>query len=128
MTLAMMREELLTCQHNVVIDTTVPANRTRSYLMRTKVQSVDSLLIVVVASRESVLERTRARSHFGRSKRGTKYGKPPHRGFQPFKFRSDTLEDLGTDYYVLTELSLLNSMFHPFRNRFLSNVSPRLQT
>ena len=51
--LAIMRDELLRRQYNVIVDTTAPTNRTRSYLMGTKVPNVDGLLIVVVASRIS---------------------------------------------------------------------------
>lgn len=123
-TLTAMRDELLRRSCNVVIDTTAPTNNTRSYLMRTKVPDVDRLLVVVVASRESLLERTRAGGHFGTIEAWDRSWEPPAKGVRTFKFRNDKLEEFGTNYYVLTEL--LNSRIHPFRKRFLSNIFPRI--
>jgi len=57
-----MRDEVLRRRCNVAIDTTAPTNRMRSLAMQTKLASVDSLL-VVVASREALIERTAARGH-----------------------------------------------------------------
>ena len=116
--LAMMRDELLRRQHSVAMDTTAPTNRTRSHLMQTKVPRVDSLLSVVVASRKALLERTRARGHFGAVEAWDKSWQPPSPEVQTYKFRNDNLEEFGTNYYLLTEL--LNSGVHPFRKRFLS--------
>lgn len=125
-TLALMRDDLLRRHYNVVIDTTAPTNRTRSYLMQTKVSNVDSLLVVVVASRESLLERTHARGHFGAVEAWDRSWEPPAKEAPTFKFRNDNLEEFGTNYYVLTEL--LNSRIHPFRRRFLSNIFPRIRS
>lgn len=122
--LALIRDELLRRHHSVVVDTTAPTNRTRSYLMQTKVPNVDSLLIVVVASREALLERTRARGHFGAVEAWDKSWEPPSPEVPTYKFRNDNLEEFGTNYYVLTEL--LNSRIHPFRKRFLHNIFPRV--
>lgn len=124
-TLALMRDELLRRHDNVVIDTTAPTNKARSHLMRTKVPNVDSLLIVVVANRESLLERTRAKGHFGAVEAWDEAWETPPGSVPTFKFRNDNLEEFNTNYYVLAEL--LNSRVHPFRKRFLSNVFPRLQ-
>jgi predicted kinase len=123
-TLTSMRDELLRRSYNVVIDTTAPTNKTRSHLMRTKVPNVDSLPVVVVASRESLLERTRAKGHFGTIDAWDRAWEPPPQGVPTFKFRNDNMEEFSTNYYVLTEL--LNSRVHPFRKRFLSNVFPRI--
>jgi len=122
-TLALVRDELLRRGYNVVIDTTAPTNRTRSFLIQTKVTNVDGLLIVVVASRESLLERTRARGHFGAVEAWDRSWEPPAQEVPTFKFRNDNLQEFGTNYYVLSEL--LNSKVHPFRKRFLSNIFPR---
>ena len=122
--LAIIRDELLRRQYNVIIDTTAPTNRTRSYLMGTKVPHVDSLLIVVVASRDSLLERTRARGHFGAVESWDKSWEPSASNVATYKFRNDNLQEFNTNYYVLTEL--LNSRIHPFRKRFLSNIFPRI--
>ena len=124
-TLGHVRDELLRRGYNVVIDATAPTNRTRSFLMRTKVKNVDSILIVVVASREELLERTRVRSHFGAVEAWDAAWQPPAKEVPTFKFRNDNLEEFGTNYYVLTEL--LNSRIHPFRKRFLSNIFPRIR-
>jgi len=124
-TLALVRDELLRRHHNVVIDTTAPTNQTRSFLMRTKAPNVNSLLIVVVASRESLLERTHVKGHFGAVEAWDRSWEPPAKGVPTLKFRSDNLEEFNTNYYVLTEL--LNSRIHPFRKRFLSNLFPRLK-
>jgi hypothetical protein len=118
-TLAVVRDGLLRRYYTVVIDTTATTNRTRSFLMQTNVTNVDSLLILVVASREALLERTRARGHFG----AVEAWQPPTKEGPTFKFRNDNLEEFGTNYHVLTEL--LSSKIHPFRKRFLSNVFPR---
>lgn len=118
-----MRDELLRRGYNVVIDTTAPTNRTRSFLMQTKVANVDGLLIVVVASRESLLERARSRGHFGAVEAWDRSWEPPAQEVPTFKFRNDNLQEFGTNYYVLSEL--LSSKVHPFRKRFLSNIFPR---
>jgi hypothetical protein len=123
--LAIIRDGLLTRKYNTVIDTTAPTNRTRSFLMNTKVPSVDSLLIVVVASRQSLLERTRARGHFGTVEAWDRSWETPPNNIPTYKFRNDNLEEFNTNYYVLTEL--LNSRVHPYRRRFLSNVFPRVR-
>jgi predicted kinase len=123
-TLTITRDELLRRQYNVIIDTTAPTNRTRSHFMRTKVPNVDSLLIVVVASRNSLLERTRARGHFGAVEAWDKSWEPPASNTPRFKFRNDNLEEFNTNYYVVSEL--LNSRIHPYRRRFLSNRFPRV--
>ena len=124
-TLGHIRDELLGRGYNVVIDTTAPTNQTRSFLMRTKVQRVHSLLVVVVASRESLLERTRARGDLGAVEAWDKAWEPPMQGVPTFNFRSDNLTEFGTNYYVLSEL--LNSKIHPFRKRFFSNIFPRTE-
>ena len=122
--LTIIRDELLRRQYNIVIDTIAPTNRTRSYLMSTKVPNVDSLLIVVVASRDSLLERTRARGHFGAVEAWDRSWEPPASDVPTFKFRNDNLEEFNTNYHVFTEL--LNSRIHPYRRRFLSNIFPRV--
>ena len=76
-TLTVMRDEMLRRGYNVVVDTTAPTKKTRSYLMRTRVPNVDGLLIVVVANREALLERTRARGHFGAVEAWDKSWEPP---------------------------------------------------
>jgi len=123
LTLTVMRDEVLRRGYNVVVDTTALTNKTRSYLMRTRVPKVDSLLIVVVARREALLERTHVRGHFGAVEAWDKSWEPPANGVPTFKFRNDNLEEFETNYCILTEL--LNSRVHPFRKRFLSNIFPR---
>ncbi len=93
-------------------------------MMRTKVPNVDSLLIVVVTSRDSLLERTRARGHFGAVEAWDRPKGLPARNLPTYKFRNHNLEEFNTNYYVLTEL--LNSRVHPFRKRFLSNIFPEI--
>jgi predicted kinase len=122
--LAIMRDELLRRRYNIIIDTTAPTNRTRSFLMNTKVPRVDILLIVVVASRHSLLERTHARGHFGAVEAWDRSWEVPPSNIPTYKFRNDNLEEFNTNYYVLTEL--LNSRIHPYRRRFLSNIFPRI--
>jgi predicted kinase len=116
--LAFTRDELLRRQYSTVLDTTAPTNRTRHFLTNTKVPRVESLLIVVVASRQSLLERTHARGHFGAVEAWDRSWESP-------KFRNDNLEEFNTNYYVLTEL--LNSRIHPYRKRFFSNFFPRVR-
>jgi hypothetical protein len=89
--LAMIRDELLSRQYDVTIDTTAPTNRTRSHLMRTNVSNVDSLLIAVVASRDSLLERTRGRGHFGAVEAWDRSWEPPASDISTYKFRNDNL-------------------------------------
>jgi predicted kinase len=122
--LTLMRDELLRHGHSVVIDTTAPTNQTRTYLMSTKAPNVDSLLIVVVANRELLLERANARGHFGAVEAWDTAWEAPEKRVPTFKFRNDNLEEFGTNYYVLTEL--LNSRYHPYKRRFLSNIFPRI--
>jgi len=123
--LTIMRDELLRRRYNTIIDTTAPTNRTRAFLMNSKVARVDSLLIVVVASRQSLLERTRARGHFGAVEAWDKSWETPQSNIPTYKFRNDNLEEFNTNYYVLTEL--LNSRIHPYRRRFLTNIFPRVR-
>ena len=92
--------------------------------MATKVPNVDSLLIAVVASRDSLLERTRARGHFRAVESWDRSWEPPASHVPTYKFRNDNLEEFNTNYYVLTEL--LNSKIHPFRKRFISNIFPKI--
>jgi len=123
--LVFTRDELLRRQRSVIIDTTAPTNRTRSYLMDARVPGVNSLLVVVVASRSTVIDRTRAKGHFGAVEARDKSWEPPKTDVPTFKFRNDNLEEFGTNYYVLAEL--LNSKVHPFRKRYLSSIFPRIQ-
>lgn len=92
--------------------------------MRTKLPNVDSLLIVVLASKDSLLEGTRAGGNFDPVEAWDRSWELPASDVPTYKFRDDNLGEFNTNCHVLTEL--LYCKIHPFRKRFLSNIVPKI--
>jgi predicted kinase len=63
--LAELRDLLLRNNFNVIVDTTSPDNDSRKFLMETKISSVNSLLVVLVAEREVLVKRNDSVGHHG---------------------------------------------------------------
>jgi predicted kinase len=115
--IAETRDTLLRFGYSVVIDSTAPFNVTRQFLLATKIERVNPLLIVFSVDRPVLIKRTVEK--FGDSSAVSAYDKRWEglkSAFPVFKFKSGSPEEFDAYYARLTEL--LESETHPFKPEF----------
>jgi predicted kinase len=115
--IAEIRDALLKFGYSVVIDSTAPFNVTRKFLLTTRVNPVNPLLVVFSVDRPVLLQRTSEK--FGDTSAVLAYEKrweTPKGEFPVFKFRSSNAEEFDAYYARLNEL--LESEMHPFKPEF----------
>jgi predicted kinase len=122
--LASLRDLALRRGLNVILDCTAPRNSTREFLLRTKVEDVVPLLVVMVVSKAELERRNRDRSLVGAIEAWDKMWESSPSTMPAMKFHNDSRADFETSYYVLTEL--LRSDISPYRKRFMENMFPGL--
>lgn len=122
--LASMRDLVLRRGRSVVLDSTAPINITREFLLRTKVQGVIRLLVLMIVDKNELAGRNRERGMEGAVEAWDKTWENPLANMPMMKFRNNSLNEFETSYYLLTEL--LRSSVHPYRRKFLANLFPRI--
>jgi len=122
--LTVMRDQALSSRHSVVIDCTAPKNSTRSFLLRTKVQGVIRLLVMLIVDKSELDGRNRDRGMEGAVDAWGQIWETPLSSMPVMKFRNNSISDFELSYYVLTDL--LRSKVNPYRRRFLGNLFPRV--
>jgi len=120
--LASLRDLALRRGHNVILDCTAPRNSTREFLLRTKVEDVVPLLVIMVVSKAELERRNRERNYVGAIEAWDKTWEASSSTMPVMKFHNDSRADLETSYYLLTEL--LKSNVSPYRKRFMENMFP----
>ena len=122
--LASLRDLALRRGLNVILDCTTPRNSTREFLLRTKVEDVVPLLVVMIVSKAELERRNRDRNLVGSIEAWDKTWEPAPSTMPVMKFHNDSRADFETSYYVLTDL--LRSNISPYRKRFMENMFPGL--
>jgi hypothetical protein len=122
--LASMRDLVLRSGRSVVLDSTAPINITRDFLLRTKVEGIIRLLVLVVVNRSELEGRNRERGMEGAVEAWDRTWENPTANMPVMKFRNNSLDEFETSYYLLTEL--LRSKVHPYRRKFLADLFPRI--
>ena len=121
--LTSLRDLALRKGHNVIIDSTAPRNSTRNFLLRTSVDGVVRLLVVMLVSKTELDRRNRERNLVGASEAYDSAWEEPLTTMPVLKFRNESQASFDTSYYLLTEL--LKSNVSPYRRRFMENIFPR---
>jgi predicted kinase len=122
MCLASLRDLALRGGHNVILDCTAPENSTREFLLRTKVEDVVPLLVVMIVSEPELERRNRDRHLVGAIEAWDRTWESPRSTMPVMKFHNDSRADFETSYYLLTEL--LRSKVSPYRKRFVEHMFP----
>jgi predicted kinase len=122
--LASLRDLALRTGHNVILDSTAPQNLTREFLLKTRVDGVVGLLIVMIVSKTEVDRRNRERKLIGASNAWDQTWEEPSKRMPVMKFRNENQVSFDTSYYLLTEL--LKSHVSPYRKRFMEHMFPRI--
>jgi predicted kinase len=122
--LASLRDLALRRGYNVILDSTAPQNSTRDFLLKTGVDDVVGLLIIMVVSRMEVGRRNQERKLVGASDAWDKAWEEPSKRMPVMKFRNENQVSFDTSYYLLTEL--LKSNITPYRKRFMEHMFPRI--
>ena len=122
--LASLRDLALRRGLNVILDCTAPRNSTREFLLRTRVEDVVPLLVVMIVSKAELERRNRDRNLVGAIEAWDKMWESSPSTMPVMKFHNDSRADFETSYYVLTEL--LRSNISPYRKRFMENMFPGL--
>ncbi len=119
--IAEIRDDLLKLGYSVVIDSTAPFNVTRQFLLTTKLEAVNPLLVVVSVDRSVLIKRMVEK--FGDDTAMLAYEKrweTPKSSFPVFKFKSSSVEEFDAYYARLSEL--LESETHPYKPEFHSTL------
>lgn len=73
--LASLRDLVLRSGRSVVMDSTAPRNTTREFLLKTKVENVIRLVVVMIVEKTELEGRNRERGMIGQSRRGISDGR-----------------------------------------------------
>ena len=122
--LASLRDFALRTGFNVVLDATAPQNLTREFLLRTRVDGVLGLLVVMIVSKTEVDRRNAERKLIGAREAWDLTWEEPSKRMPVMKFRNENQVNFETSYYLLTEL--LKTDISPYRKRFLDHMFPRI--
>lgn len=120
--LASLRDLALRRGFNVILDCTAPRNSTRRFLLRTEVEDVIPLLVVMVVSKVELERRNRERNFVGAIEAWDKTWELSPSNMPVMKFHNDSRSDFETSYYLFTEL--LKSDVSPYRKRFMESMFP----
>jgi len=120
--MAELRDLLLRNNFNVVVDTTAPDNRSRKFLLDTRVSSVNSFLVLFDVERELLIERNNAVGHEGAVEIWERYWQNPSSDLPMLKFRNDSQEEFDIHYRILKEF--LETKVEPFHEHFFSQIFP----
>ena len=122
--LASLRDLALRRGYSVVLDCTAPRNSTREFLLRTGVEGVLPLLVIMIVSKTELERRNRERNYVGVIEAWDKTWEASSFTMPVFRFRNESSAELETSYYLLTEL--ISSNVSPYRKRFMENMFPRM--
>jgi len=122
--LASLRDFALRRGHNVILDSTAPQNSTREFLLRTGVEDVLGLLVVMIVSKTEVDRRNQERKLIGAREAWDQTWEEPSKRMPVVKFRNENQVSFETSYYLLAEL--LKTDINPYRKRFLDHMFPRI--
>jgi len=122
--LASLRDFALRRGHNVILDSTAPQNSTREFLLRTGVEDVLGLLVVMIVSKTELDRRNQERKLIGAREAWDQTWEEPSKRMPVMKFRNENQVSFETSYYVLAEL--LKTDISPYRKRFLDHMFPRI--
>jgi len=120
--LASLRDLALRRGLSVILDCTAPRNSTREFLLRTKVEDVVPLLVVMIVSKAELERRNRDRNLVGAVEAWDKMWESSPSTMPVMKFHNDSKAVFETSYYLLTEL--LRSNISPYRRRFMESMFP----
>ena len=120
--LASLRDLALQKGHNVVLDCTAPRNSTREFLLKTGVEGVVRLLVIMLVSKTELERRNRERNLLGASDAYDQAWETPLTRMPVMKFRNENQASFDTSYYLLSEL--LKSNVSPYRRRFMEHIFP----
>ena len=122
--LASLRDFALRMGYNVILDATAPQNLTREFLLRSRVDDVLGLLVVMIVSKTEVERRNLERKLIGAREAWDLTWEEPSKRMPVMKFRNENHESFETSYYLLTEL--LKTDISPYRKRFWDTMFPRV--
>jgi len=122
--LASLRDFALRLGYNVILDTTAPQNFTRDFLLRTRVDDVLGLLVLMIVSKEELDRRNVERKLIGAWEAWDPTWEKPSKRMPVMKFRNENQVSFETSYYLLTEL--LKTDISPYRKRFLDHMFPSI--
>ena len=122
--LASLRDLVLRSGLSVVLDSTAPKNSTRQFLLKTRVESVTRLVVLLMVEKHELEGRNRERGITGAVEAWDKAWEKPPTNMPVMKFRNNSLAEFETSYYILTEL--LRSKVNPYRRRFIANLFPKI--
>ena len=120
--LASLRDLALRKERNVVLDCTAPRNSTREFLLKTEVEGVVRLLVIMLVSKSELDRRNRERNLVGASEAYDQAWEAPLSRMPVMKFRNEDQVSFDTSYYLLAEL--LKSNVSPYRKRFMEHMFP----
>jgi len=123
-TISTLRDTALESRRSVVIDTTAPRNNTREFLLRTRVNNVVQLLVLLMVSKPVLDARNLERQVGGAVEAWDKVWENPSTNMPVMKFRNNSPTEFETGYYLLTDL--LRSKVHPYKRRFFTHIYPRI--
>jgi len=123
-TLGSLRDLALRSGRSVMMDSTAPKNTTRDFLLKTRVQGVIRVVVLMVVEKSELEGRNRERGMQGVVEAWDKAWEKPSSNMPVMKFRNNSLDEFETSYYVLTEL--LRSKVNPFKRRFLADLYPKI--
>jgi len=122
--LASLRDFALRTGYNVILDTTAPQNLRREFLLRTRVEDVLGLLVVMIVSNTELDRRNQERKLIGAREAWDQTWEEPSKRMPVVKFRNENQVSFETSYYLLAEL--LKTDINPYRKRFLDHMFPRI--
>lgn len=120
--LASLRDLALRRGHNVVMDCTAPQNSTREFLLKTEVEDVVRLLVVMIVSKAEIERRNQQRHVMGATEAWDQAWQEPLTRMPVLKFRNENQPGFDTSYYLLIEL--IKSNVSPYRRRFMEHMFP----
>lgn len=99
--LTTMRDLLLREGWSVVIDTTAPDDMIRTLLLDTKIQKVNSLLIVMKVARDTLMRRNRRAGHLNAVRVWDQYWRDPPLTLQAIRFKNNNTKEFESSYRFL---------------------------
>jgi tRNA uridine 5-carbamoylmethylation protein Kti12 len=117
-----IRDTALENHYNVVIDTTSPNNISREFLLKTKVKSVNSLLVIFDVKREILIERNKLKGQEDAVEIWDRYWELPSGDFPTIRFKNNNEEEFNLSYDYLSEL--LEGRIYPFKEKGFPHIFP----